>query len=63
MCYDSRSYKRKTQLHSFLTFELDISEWSASLPGKQPPAHWAGDSVGPRAPVDAIQYRKISPST
>jgi hypothetical protein len=39
-----------------LTSALDGGEWLASRPG----THWITDWVGPKAGLDAVEYRKIS---
>jgi hypothetical protein len=40
----------------FLSSALDGGGWLASHPGK----HWIGEWLGPRASLDAVDYRKIS---
>jgi hypothetical protein len=51
---------------TFLTTAVDGGEWSASRPGRFPPrltaldTHWIGGWVGPRAGLDAVEYRQIS---
>jgi hypothetical protein len=51
----------------FLTSALD-DEWSGSSPGrftpeeKAPGTHWIGGWMGPRASLDAVEYR-VSIST
>jgi hypothetical protein len=49
------------ELHAFLNSALDISEWSASHPGRFasaeriPGIHWTGGWVGPKASLDAAE--------
>jgi hypothetical protein len=55
----------EAKLHTFLTWVLDGSEWSAShlshfTTGERAPStHWIGGWVGPRGGVDALMKRKI----
>jgi hypothetical protein len=56
-------------IHVFLTSALVGGEWLASRPGRftpgerDPGTHWAGGWVGPRAGLDDVEKRKISPPT
>jgi hypothetical protein len=57
----------EVQLHAFLTLALNGGEWSASRPGRftprerAPGTHWIGGWVGPKAGLDAVLKRKLSP--
>jgi hypothetical protein len=50
-----------------LTSALDGDEWSASRPGRfiprerAPGTHWIGGWVGPRAVLDAVMRKILSP--
>jgi hypothetical protein len=44
----------------FLTSALDRGKWSASYPGRFTTGiHWIGGWMGPRAGLDAVEYRQI----
>jgi hypothetical protein len=55
----------EVQLHAFLAWALDGSEWSTSRPGRftprerAPGTHWIGGWVGPRGVLNAVVKRKI----
>jgi hypothetical protein len=54
----------EVQLHAFLTFPLDGSEWSATCSGhfrpceRTPGTHWIGDWLDPRANLDSVVKKK-----
>jgi hypothetical protein len=54
-------------IHVFLTSALVGGEWSASRPcrftpgERDPGTHWIGGWVGPKAGLDDVERRKISP--
>jgi hypothetical protein len=57
----------EVQLHAFLISVLDGGEWSASRPGRftarerAPGTRWIGGWVGPRAVLDAVKRKILSP--
>jgi hypothetical protein len=52
-------------MNVFFTTALDGGKWSASHLGRfipeerTPVTHWIGDSVGPKARLEAVERRKI----
>jgi hypothetical protein len=62
-----KAYGVDVQTHVFLTWVLDVGEWSASRPGRfafgdrAPDTHWIGGRVGPRTGMDDMERENICP--